>query len=283
MASRSAAGHAGGLAGLRERAALPELLFLYECATLEPTRLRPIAERLGLTVQAASHTYRELRRRGLVSVREGRYRPTVQGVAHLHGALDLLSTDVRNRIGRLHVVRSTRAVALGGPLEGGAPVSLEIRGGVLTARRSRGGPSRGTVLCGGAEGSLVEVGGLEGIVPIRPAEITVRTLSEKDLSDPTLARRLREGLPPTDELLAAEGLEASYSLARATERAVVRFAVASACAEASRLGVPSTVFVLERDLPRLLGSFSGPEPPLLRVLPVPRAGRVRGRRRGSAD
>ncbi|MGB6443136.1 MAG: hypothetical protein WBF81_07555, partial [Thermoplasmata archaeon] len=55
-----------GLAGLRRGGAVTELLFLYECTTLEPTQLRPIADRLGLTVQAASHSFRSLARRGLV-------------------------------------------------------------------------------------------------------------------------------------------------------------------------------------------------------------------------
>lgn len=281
MVLSQAARRASGLGGLRERAALPELLFLYECATLEPPRLRPLAERLGLTVQAASHTYRSLRRRGLVTVRDGRYRPTLEGVAHLHSSLDLLGSDIRRRLERLHVIRTTRAVASGGALEAGTAVALEIRDGVLRARRARSGPSRGTVLRGGADGSLVEVGGLEGIVPIRPGEITVRTLSEEDLADPSLPRRLRGALPPARELLAAEGLEAFHSVGRVTDRSIVRFATASSCAEASRLGVPSTVFVLERDVPRLLGSFLGPDPPRLRVLPLGRTRRPRGRGRGA--
>lgn len=270
MRPRPGAGGTSGLAGLRERAALPELLFLYECATLEPPRLRPIADRLGLTVQAASHTFRELRDRGLVAVRDGRYRPTIEGVARLHGALDLLGADVRERIDRLHVIRSTRAVALGSDLVAGDPVALEIEDGVLGARRGRSGPSRGTVVRGGAEGTLVEVGGLSGIVPIVPAEITVRTLAESDLDDSSLRGRLRRALRVSRGVLAADGLEALHSVRRATDRPVVRFAAPAVCLEASRVGVPSTLFVLERDLPRVLGSFRDPSPPKLRVLPVSR-------------
>ncbi len=268
MATRTTPEEPPGLAALRDRTLLSELLFLYECATLEPSRLQPLADRLGLTVQAASHTFRQLRRRGLVTVENGRYRPTVPGVARLHAVLDQLSADLRQRVGRLHVIRSTRAVALDGPLARGDPVTLEIRDGVLTARRARAGPSRGTVVRGAARGGLVEVGSLEGIVPIEPGEITVRTLAEADLDDPRIAQRIRRELPVPRALLASEGLEAYHLLSRSTRRPVERFAAASACLEASRLGVPSTVFVLERDLPRLLGSFTGPSPPKLRVLPV---------------
>jgi predicted transcriptional regulator len=262
-------GHAPteGLAGLRERAALPEILFLYECATLEPSRLRTVAERLGLTVQAASHTFRELKRRGLAEVRDGRYRPTIAGVARLHGALDGLSADVRERIDRLHVIRSTRALAAG-PLAVGDSVALEMRAGILTAERSRAGGSRGTVVRGGPAGALAEIGELTGIVAIRPAEITVRTIAEADLDSGDLTSRVRAALPGTADLVAAVGLEASHAVLGATGRPVVRYAAGAACLEAARVGVGATVFVLERDLPHLLGAFAVPAPPQLKVLPL---------------
>lgn len=272
---RTASPDPGGLAGLRSRSALPELLFLYECATSEPARLRPIADRLGLTVQAASYTFRALRRRGLVRVENGRYRPTVEGVARLHGALDLLSEDLRQRIERLHVVRSTRAVAFGSALVEGDTVSLEIRDGLLSARRSPTGPSRGVVGRGGPEGALVEVGQLTGIVPIRPAAISVRTISDADLSDADLVRRVARELPPPPTLVAAEGLEAIAVVRRATDRPVARFAAGAACLEASQLGVPSVAFVAERDLPRLLRAFAGVAPPPLEIR------RLGGRRRSA--
>jgi predicted transcriptional regulator len=274
-------GARGGLATLRRSGSITELLFLYECATAEPTQLRPVAERLGLTVQAVSHSYRQLRRRGLVEVRDGRYRPTVEGVAWLHGTLGALADDVRARVARLHVIRSARAVALV-PLPAGASVSLELREGMLSARPGSGGPSRGTTVGAAPAGGLVEVTNLEGIVALEPAVVAVRTISAADLADPSLGSGLAAALPGPRELLAAEGLEAYHSLRRVTDRPIVRFATAAACVEAARLGVPSTLFVLEDDLPRLLAAFAVPSPPPLDVLPVrvARRGRPRGRRGG---
>jgi predicted transcriptional regulator len=267
-----------GLAGLRRSGTVTELLFLYECATLEPTQLRPIAERLGLTVQAVSHSYRELRRRGLVAMREGRYRPTVEGVAWLHETLRRLGDDLRVRIERVHVIRSTRAVALE-DLPEGAAVSLELRQGLLSARGGSRGASRGRVLRGGRKGALVEVSDLEGIVPLSPAAISVRTLTSLDLDDPKLGERVRRVLPSDPlALVAAEGLEAFHALRQAGARSAQRFASGSACLEASRLGVPSLVLVLESDLPRLLGQFTGLPPPSLEVSPLP--GGRRSPRRG---
>lgn len=260
-------GPGAGLSVLRRNGATTELLFLYECATSEPTQLRPVAESLGLTVQAVSHSFRQLRRRGLVEVREGRYRPTVEGVAWLHGTLAQLGDDIRRRIGRLHVIRSTRAVATA-PLRSGAEVSLELRGGLLSARPGGNGASRGRVVRSAAAGELVEVEDLEGIVPLEPAVIAVRTISEKDLSDPRLGRRLTRAIPDPSVLLATEGLEPYHLLRRATSRPIVRFAAATVSVEAARLGVPSILFVLDRDLPRLLASFAVPNPPPLDVLPL---------------
>ena len=266
---------ATGLAGLRRGGTVTELLFLYECATLEPTQLRPIAERLGLTVQAVSHSFRQLRRRGLVTVRDGRYRPTVEGVAWLHETLRRLGDDLRQRIERVHVIRSTRALALDDLAEGAA-VSLELHHGLLSARPGGGGPSRGRVQKGGRRGSLVEVSDLEGIVPLTPAPISVRTLASSDLADPRLATRVRNSLPSDPlALVAAEGLEAFHALSSAGSRSVLRFAAGTACLEASRLGVPSYILVLESDLPYLLAQFAGPSPPPLEVAPLPRGGKPR--------
>ena len=266
-----------GLVGLRRGGAVTELLFLYECATLEPSQLRPIAERLGLTVQAVSHSFRQLRRRGFVTVQDGRYRPTVEGVAWLHETLRRLGDDLRERIERVHVIRSTRALALEN-LAKGAAVSLELRHGLLSARPGGAGPSRGRVPKGGRKGSLVEVSDLEGIVPIVPTPIVVRTLRAADIADPRLADRVRASLPSDPlALIAAEGLEAYHALASAGIRKALRFAAGRAALEASRLGVPSYILVPEGDLPHLIAEFTGPSPPPLEVAPLPGTARLRGR------
>ena len=259
---------ARGLAELRRSGSVTELLFLYECATREPSQLRPVAEHLGLTVQAASHSFRQLRRRGLVTFENGHYRPTVPGVAWLHESFGRLGDDLARRVEHLHVIRSCRAVAET-DLEAGRPVSLEIRDGLLSARPGGSGPSPGTTVRAARAGTLAEVSHLEGIVPLATATVTIRTLSEADLAGPFLERRLRASLPAPSVVLGAEGLEAFHTLRQATDRPIVRFAVAASALEAARIGVPSTVFVLDRDLPQLLAAFSVVRPPALDVRPLP--------------
>ncbi len=277
---------ASGLRDLRRPGAIADLLFLEACARLEPSQLRPIADTLGLTVQAVSHAFRSLRRRGWVAFRDGRYRLTLEGVAWLHETLAQLADDLRARIDRLHVIRSTRALA-SGELEVGDAVSLEIRHGLLTARRASGGASRGTVRRAARSGELVEVEGLEGIVPITPAPIRVRTIPEAALDAPGTLRAAGRALRSLDGPLAVEGLEAYVLVRRAAGEPLQRFAPTAVCREASRLGVPSTLVVMERDLPRVLGELAGPSPPRVEVLPLggarARATGQRGHRPGGGQ
>jgi putative transcriptional regulator len=214
-----------------------------------------------------------------VTVRDGRYRPTVEGVAWLHETLRRLADDLRERIDRVHVIRSTRALALD-HLEDGEAVTLELQHGLLSARPGGSGPSRGRVRTGGRKGSLVEVSELEGIVPLTPAPIRVRTLTLADLADPRLGSRVRSNLPSDPlALVAAEGLEAYHVLAGLCGRSVLRFAAGSASLEASRLGVPSFILVLESELPYLLAQFAGASPPPLEVAPLSGGAKPGKRRR----
>jgi predicted transcriptional regulator len=258
-----------GLAALRPGGTVTELLFLYECESEPVYRLQPVADRLGLTIQAVSHLFRHLRARGFVQFRDGRYRPTVSGSAWLHARLNSLEEDIARRRARLSIVRSTRAVAAVA-LAAGTRVNLELVDGVLFARPGASGGSRGRVLRGARAGRLVEVAELTGIVPIAAAVVRVRTIRERDLEDPTLGRRIERELAREPGLVAAEGLEASHAVQGSTGRHILRFGVAGATSEASQLGVSSTVLVLDRDLPRLLSKFTGVHTPPLDVGPLAR-------------
>jgi predicted transcriptional regulator len=274
-----------GLGALRRGAAVSDLLFLYECTTREVAQLRSVAEALGLTVQAASHTFRGLARRGLVELVNGRYHPTVLGVDYLHGRLDDLESDLARRLERLHIVRTTRAVARSS-VAAGAKVVLTLEDGLLTARMRGPGPARGVAVTSARPGGLVEVERLEGIVPLAPGPVTVVTLSEEDLKDPALSRRLVRSVRPRRGLLAALGLEASTVLRSAGLGPVERFAIADVARDASRMGVPVTIAVAERELPRLLASFAeGAGPPIsIGGLPrLPGGRRGRGVREGRSS
>jgi predicted transcriptional regulator len=267
-----------GLASLRRGGTLAELLFLYDCATEEVGRLKPVADRLGVTVQAVSHTYRRLARRGLVGVQDGRYRPTIAGIAWLHRVLGGLSEDVFGRQQRLHIIRSCRAVA-GKALREGEPVSLDLVGGVLTAFPGETGDSRGRAAAAADPGSLVEVRELEGILRLEPAEVRILTVPTADLADPALPRQLARAVADSHpQLLLAQGLEADHLLRKAGIGPAIRFAVGPTCREAARVGVRCSVVVLDEELPLLVAQFSGPDAPRLSVRSLRGLPDRRGRR-----
>ena len=247
-----------GLGALRRIGAVSDLLFLYECTTREVGQLRAIAKPLGLTVQAASHTFRGLARRGFVELREGRYRPTVKGVAWMHATLGGLEKDLAGRLEHLHIIRTTHALARA-TIEKGDSVVLSVEDGALTARPGASGPSLGTARRRARAGELVDVAELEGIVPIRRGTLRVAVIPGERAHEPELPRAVVRAFGPRPiGLVAAQGLEAVHVVRRAfPARPVVRFGVAASIDEASRLGVDCALVVVDRDLPRLLGELDG--------------------------
>ncbi len=249
---------AWGLAELRRAGAASELLFLYECATQPVRRLRTVADRLGLTVQAASHLYRQLASRGLVRTDQGEYRPTVEGVSWLHRALTELEGDLARRRERLRIVRTALAIA-GERIPPGARVRLELSDGVLVARRGASAGSQGIARAGAENGELVEVAELSGIVAIPPATIylvVVPTRPPPSVRDLSAARAAVRRFP--HGLVGAQGTAAVYLTGR-LRLAPVRFGFAAAALEAVRLGVSVLGFIEEEELPRFLATFTGLE------------------------
>lgn len=244
---------------------MTELLFLYECKTQPVTTLRAVASRLGLTVQAVSHLYRELARRGWVEVRNHQYLLTVSGTAALQGTLSALEDEIGHRLEQLQIVRTTVAVARRAVAKGEV-VSLELEEGLLTAVPGGSGSSRGRARTPAGAGNLVEVDDLQGIVPIAPGAISVLVVPRSAVGQPTARRSAaaairREGAG----LVVAQGLEAIQLARQATAVPVGRFGAAAACLEASRLGVDSVAFVTEEELPRFLAPLAGPSPPPVTV------------------
>src|SRR5947207_1871951 len=90
---------------LRNLRVTTRLLFLFEVTTTRHTRLRTIAERLGMTVQGVSEYANGLQVDGLLVLADGEYRATKKGVELLHDQFVSL---------REFVDRSGRALDLAG-------------------------------------------------------------------------------------------------------------------------------------------------------------------------
>ncbi len=258
-------GRAQGLLPLMRPGRLTELLFLLELSTNPSGRLRPIADRLGVSVQTISLLHRKFRREGKLAVVGGRYRATAAGIAELHAQISGIRADLDARIARLQLVRECRAIAAE-RIRRDEPVVLYMEGGDLCARPGTEGPSRGVAAGGARRGDLVEVDHLEGVLPLTPARVLCLVVPARSSGSSTrLVRQLRRALgPPDGRLLAAEGLEAVHAVRRATTRPFVRFGVAGAARDAALLGVPVTVVVSDVHLRVLLQQLADPSP----VVPV---------------
>lgn len=252
---------AHGLLALMKPGRLTELLFLLELSTNPSGRLRPIADRLGVSVQTISLLHRRFRRQGKVSVVAGRYRATPAGVAELHSLISAIRADLDARMAELQLVRECRAIAAD-DLRRDQPVVLYMDGGDLYARPGADGVSRGVAARKARRGDLVEVEQLEGILPLPPAGVVCLVVPTKALTSSVhLVARLRKALGSVrGQLLAAEGLEAVHTLRRATNRAFVRFGVAAAARDAALLGVPVVVVVSDAHLRVLLQRLAEPSP-----------------------
>ncbi len=263
MTSRRRLPEPPGLHSLRRPGRLTEILFLHEVATHAYGRLKPIAERLGVSIQAASFLYRRLNQEGKVELMGGRYRATMAGIEDLHRSLDSLHSDLEDRMAKLQMVQKCRAIAHG-PISAGAPVELFMEAGSLHARAGRRGPSRGIAVTDARPGDLIEVDHLSGILPLNAARVQCLVIRAGAVSSPLLKRQMQQlSAMLRDEphsLLAAEGLEAVHLLGKMGLGPFVRFGVAAAARDAALLGVPVRILVTDERIPQLLHRLSEPTP-----------------------
>lgn len=157
---------------LRDLRESTRLLFLYEIATNRHSRLRTIAEALGMTIQGASDYAHDLQRLGLLTVVDGEYRATKKGVAYLQERYLALKSFV-DRAGRAMAFVATTAALAGGPIRKGDRVGLFMDGGYLVAFPGRASPSMGVAAHDAAKGDEVAVRNLEGIVSLKPGRVVV--------------------------------------------------------------------------------------------------------------
>lgn len=157
---------------LRDLRESTRLLFLYEVTTKRHTRLRTIAEQLGMTIQGASDYAHDLQRLGFLAVVEGEYRATKKGVAHLQDRFLELRSFV-DRAGREMALVETTAAIAGGAVRRGDPVGLFMEDGYLVAHPGRASPSTGVAGHDASKGDDVPVRSLEGIVGLHPGRVVV--------------------------------------------------------------------------------------------------------------
>ncbi|TLZ44809.1 MAG: hypothetical protein E6K19_03530 [Methanobacteriota archaeon] len=172
------------------------LLFLYEVTTSRHSRLRTIAERLGMTVQGASEYAHGLEADGLLALSGGEYRATKKGVEFLHDRLHELR-DFVDRAGKEMAFVETTAAFARTAISKGARVGLFMEDGFLVAYGGRSSPSSGVAVRDAAKGDVVRN-------PIVAAMDVVGHVAAKELG---LTPRIEFGVLPASVEAAELGLD----------------------------------------------------------------------------
>ena len=157
---------------LRDLRESTQVLFLHEVTANRHTRLRTIAERLGMTVQGAADYAHRLEADGLLVVTEGEYRPTKKGIQYLQVRLRELRSFVDQAGRSMAFVETTEALA-GSSVRRGDRLGLFMEDGYLVAYPGRPSTSSGVAGEDAAKGDRVPVRALEGIVELRAGRVTV--------------------------------------------------------------------------------------------------------------
>jgi putative transcriptional regulator len=155
---------------LRDLRESTRTLFLHEVTSNRHTKLRTIAERLGMTVQGASEYAHDLEADGFLAIVDGEYRATKKGIAALQERVRELRALV-DRMGRSLAFVETTAAFAGARVRRGDRVGLFMEGGQLFAYPGRPSPSTGVAGRDAERGEDLAVRQLEGIVALHPGRI----------------------------------------------------------------------------------------------------------------
>ncbi len=238
---------------LRDLRESTRLLFLYEVTTHRHTRLRTIAERLGMTVQGASDYVHALERDGLLQIVGGEYRATKKGVERLHAQVRELREFVERARRDLTVIEVASAVAAT-RVQAGESVGLFMEKGHLRAYAERDSPSHGTALFAAERGEDVAVAELQGIVALRPGRITIWRIPTARSGG---TRRIRGAAPRGGSFDLVGSLDAVGQVAarKLGLRTTMEFGVVPAAIEAAERGLRVLVLAPEDRVAEVVGAI----------------------------
>jgi putative transcriptional regulator len=150
---------------LRDLKRNTELLILVEVIETPSARLKDIADKLEITVQAVSQYMAAMRKEGLVREQCGHQRPTQKGMQLLQEHFTVLKNEVDAILRRISVIDRCVAIA-GEKIRKGQRVGLIMEDGMLMAYPGRKSSSTGEALEAADEGDDLIIGKLEGIVDL---------------------------------------------------------------------------------------------------------------------
>jgi len=157
---------------LRDLKRNTEMLILVEILKSPSVRMKEIAERLDITIQAVSQYISVMKKQGLLKEQSGSLRPTRKGMQiaqeHFTSLKDFIDATLRS----IAVIERTVAIAGKNILKDQA-VGLVMEDGMLMAFPGQKASSTGKALESAEEGDDVLVGQLEGIVDLELGKLLI--------------------------------------------------------------------------------------------------------------
>lgn len=160
---------------LRDVRETTRLLILLEVTTHRHNRMKPIAEKMGLTVQGVSDYLKAMQGEGLIHRVGGVYAATMKGVDHLQEQFKNLKEFVDAGYSQMQIMDIASALA-GDEIEEGERVGLFMEAGHLVARPGVESSSQGRALYAAHKGEDIAIVELEGIIDMRLGEIMILRL-----------------------------------------------------------------------------------------------------------
>lgn len=157
---------------LRDLKRNTELLIMKEFLETPAVKLKDIAARVGMTVQAVSQYVAAMKREGLLREHGGRLRPTRKGMQMLQEHFTKLKSEVDSTLRKLMVIDTCVAIA-GQNIEKGQKVGLVMEDGMLMAFPGIASSSKGVALEAASESDDVLVSQLKGIVSMELGKLLV--------------------------------------------------------------------------------------------------------------
>ncbi len=157
---------------LRDLRRNTELLILVEILQVPSARLKEIARKLDVTVQAVSQYVSDMKTAGLVREWGGSLRPTRKGMQLLQEHFTTLKDEVDGILKRISVIDRCVAIA-GKKISKGDKVGLVMEDGMLMAYPRQKSNSTGEALEPADDGDDVLIGKLEGIVDLELGRLLV--------------------------------------------------------------------------------------------------------------
>ncbi|MCK5548763.1 MAG: winged helix-turn-helix transcriptional regulator [Thermoplasmata archaeon] len=234
------------------------VLILLEITTRRHTRLKTIAEKLGITVQGVSEYLRRMTKSGLVVNAKGEYRATNKGVELLHQQFLDIKDFVDDSMKKLEIVDVCTAIA-GSDLRVGNEVGLFMEKGILKAYPNRKSKSMGTATFNAKKGEDVGIRNLEGIVALRPGKLHIVELPISRLggSRKVSLKKAKELILKSDvDRFAALDLTAFSLLKKVNVKCDIEFAVTEASIEALQKGLDVMVLGTEDEVYRFVSSVN---------------------------